>query len=136
MVSKSKQTDETTPTLISADLKVTGNLQTDGDIQIDGNVEGDIACKKLTIGDTAVISGEIKADEVEVRGRVQGQIRSRSVLLTKSAQVVGDVWYQGDRLRATSCPADPSTGEIAQHSHIVIARQPHRFETPHLGKAG
>ena len=90
----------TIPSLVSANLNVTGNLKTDGEIQIDGNVEGDVTCKKLMVGDTAVISGEIKADEVEVRGRVQGQIRSRSVLLTKSAQVVGEVWYDSLSIEA------------------------------------
>ncbi len=90
----------TIPSLISADLNVTGNLQTDGEIQIDGNVEGDVTCKKLMVGDTAVISGEIKADEVEVRGRVQGRIRSRSVLLTKSAHVVGEVWHDSLSIEA------------------------------------
>lgn len=89
-----------TPSLVSANLNVTGNLQTDGEIQIDGNVEGDVTCKKLTVGDTAVISGEIMADEVEVRGRVQGRIRSRAVLLTKSAQVVGDVWHDSLSIEA------------------------------------
>ncbi len=82
-----------TPSLISANLIVTGNLQSDGEILLDGNVEGNVTCKKLTVGDTAVISGEIESDEVEVRGRVQGQIRSRTVLLTKSAQVVGEIWH-------------------------------------------
>ncbi len=65
-----------TPSLISANLNVTGNLQTEGEIQIDGNVEGDIACKKLTVGETAMISGEIVADDIEVRGKVQGRIRA------------------------------------------------------------
>ncbi len=88
------------PSLISANLNVTGNLQTDGEIQIDGNVEGNVTCKKLTVGDTAVISGEIESDEVEVRGRVQGKIRSRTVLLTKSAQVVGEIWHDNLSIEA------------------------------------
>ena len=89
-----------TASLVSANLTVTGNLQTEGEIQIDGTVEGDVTCKKLTVGDTAVISGEIMADEVEVRGRVQGRIRSRAVLLTKSAQVVGDIWHDSLSIEA------------------------------------
>ncbi len=83
----------TIPSLISANLKVTGNLNTEGELQIDGMVEGDIACKKLTVGETAIISGEIVADDIEVRGKVQGRIRARAVLLTKSANVTGDVWH-------------------------------------------
>ncbi len=88
------------PSLVSANLQISGNLQTEGEIQIDGTVEGDITCKKLTVGETAVISGEIMADEVEVRGRVQGRIRSRAVLLAKSAQVVGDVWHDSLSIEA------------------------------------
>ena len=89
-----------TPSLISANLNVTGNLQTDGEIQIDGNVEGNVTCKKLTVGDTAAISGEIESDEVVVRGRVQGKIRCRTVLLTKSAHVVGEIWHDNLSIEA------------------------------------
>ena len=58
------------PSVLSADLTVTGNIKTQGDIQIEGTVEGDIRAHQLTIGETATIKGEIVGDDVIVNGRV------------------------------------------------------------------
>src|ERR1043165_8577650 len=64
------------PSIISADLTVQGTVTSAGDIQIDGAVEGDVRAGGLVIGDKAIIQGQIFANEVTVRGRVQGSIRA------------------------------------------------------------
>jgi cytoskeletal protein CcmA (bactofilin family) len=81
------------PSLVSADLEVDGNLTADGALHIDGIVEGDVRCKQLTVGESAVLAGKITADEIEVHGRVEGSIHARSVHLTKTAEIVGDIWH-------------------------------------------
>ena len=81
------------PSLVSADLEIVGNLTTDGELHIDGTVEGDISCKQLTVGASAVLCGKITADAVEVRGRVEGEIRARLVQATGTAEIVGDIWH-------------------------------------------
>ncbi len=86
--------DRPIPSLISQGLRITGNLETDGEVQIDGVLEGDIKTGTLTIGETAVVTGEIIADQATVRGKITGRIRVRSVLLTKTARVIGDIWHQ------------------------------------------
>ena len=60
------------PSIISADLIVNGTLISTGDIQVDGRVEGDVRSAALVIGDKAFINGEVVAEDVTVRGRVQG----------------------------------------------------------------
>lgn len=82
------------PTIISPDLHITGNLVTDGDMQIDGILEGDVKSGFLGVGPSAVVSGEIIADDVIVHGKVTGRIRARSVTLTSSARVIGDIWHE------------------------------------------
>ena len=82
------------PSLISADLQIVGNLRSQGEVQIDGTVDGDVAANALTIGERATINGEIVADDVVVKGRVNGRIRARKVQLAKSAHVVGDIWHE------------------------------------------
>lgn len=79
------------PSIISADLLVQGTLISQGDMQIDGNVEGDIRSATLTVGDKAIVKGEIVAEEIVVRGRVEGRIRARKVQLDPTAVVVGDI---------------------------------------------
>ena len=82
------------PSIISADLVVTGTLASTGDIQIDGRVEGDVHSAGLVIGDKAFINGEILAEEVTIRGRVQGSIRARKVLLCSTSHVEGNILHE------------------------------------------
>jgi cytoskeletal protein CcmA (bactofilin family) len=82
------------PSIISADLIVTGTLTSTGDIQIDGRVEGDVHSAGLVIGDKAFIHGDVMAEEVTVRGRVQGSIRARKVLLASTCHVEGNILHE------------------------------------------
>lgn len=82
------------PSIISVDLKMTGDLHSDGEIQVDGTVVGDIRTKTLLIGKTAKIKGEIFADNVRIHGTVNGQIKARSVILAKTAHVTGDILHE------------------------------------------
>ena len=82
------------PSIISADLVVTGTLTSTGDIQIDGRIEGDVRSIGLVIGDKAEISGEVLAEDVTVRGKVTGRIRARKVLLAATSHVEGDILHE------------------------------------------
>ncbi|MEM6677008.1 MAG: polymer-forming cytoskeletal protein [Pseudomonadota bacterium] len=82
------------PSLLSSDLTVTGNVVTSGDIQIEGKVEGDVRANLLTVGEGAVISGEIVAEDVVVNGKVVGRVRGLKVRLTSSAVVEGDIVHK------------------------------------------
>ena len=82
------------PSTLSADLLIIGNLKTTGDIQVEGQVEGDIHAHLLTVGETAVIKGEIVADDVVVNGRIVGRVRGLKVRLTSTARVEGDIIHK------------------------------------------
>lgn len=82
------------PSIISSDLKITGDLLSEGEIQVDGRVNGDIRTRALVVGETAIVKGEIIADKVRVLGRVDGQIKAKIVKLAKTAHVVGDVLHE------------------------------------------
>ena len=90
----------TAPSIISADLTVTGTLVSDGDIQIDGVVEGDVRSVGLVIGEKAEIHGEILADDLTVRGRVIGRIRARKVQLSATSHVEGDILHEAFAVEA------------------------------------
>jgi len=81
------------PSIISPDLKVTGNLHTDGDLQIEGTVDGDIRAHMLIIGESATIRGEVVADDVVVNGHVIGRIRGGKVRLSATGRVEGDIQH-------------------------------------------
>ena len=88
------------PSIISADLVVTGTLVSTGDIQIDGRVEGDVRSVGLVIGDKAIIHGEVVADDVTVRGHIQGGIRAKKVLLCSTCHVEGNILHEAFAVEA------------------------------------
>jgi len=79
------------PSLISADVHIVGTLSAEGEMQIDGKVEGTVRAHRAVVGFSGVINGEIVADEIVIRGEVNGPIRGRSVQLAAGARVVGDI---------------------------------------------
>lgn len=89
-----QQRQRSAPSVLSADLTVTGNILTEGDIQIEGTVEGDVRAHQLVVGESATIKGEIVGDEVVVHGRVVGRVRGLKVRLTATARVEGDIIHK------------------------------------------
>ncbi|RVU34856.1 polymer-forming cytoskeletal protein [Hwanghaeella grinnelliae] len=88
------------PSIVSANLRITGDLESDGDIQVDGHVDGDIRTSKLTIGPDAAVNGAIYADEVMVSGTVNGSIQASLVKLYNSAKVTGDIVHEALAIEA------------------------------------
>src|SRR5262245_59994753 len=83
-----------TPSIISADLIVRGALSSAGDVQIDGRVDGDIRAGGLIVGEKAVIVGDVYAEEIVVRGRVEGGISARKVSLSSTCHVEGNILHE------------------------------------------
>ena len=79
------------PSLLAADLLITGDIVSAGEIQIDGRVNGNIQTDVLVVGESAQITGEIRAETVRIHGNVNGQIKARTVSLAKTAHVLGDI---------------------------------------------
>ena len=88
------------PSIISGDLKITGNLTSSGDIQVDGQVEGDISSRTLTVGEQAHVDGSIVAESVRICGNVSGEVKATSVVLAKTAKVDGDIAHQSLAIEA------------------------------------
>lgn len=79
------------PSILSADLTITGSIISEGEVQLDGTVDGDVRAASLTIGEEASVKGEVIAETVVIRGRVEGSVRARQVQLAATARVEGDV---------------------------------------------
>jgi len=83
-----------TPSIIGTDLTITGNLESQGEVQIDGEVQGDIHAARIVVGEQAHITGALLADDVVIRGSVQGSIRGNSVTFQAASRVEGDVFHR------------------------------------------
>jgi cytoskeletal protein CcmA (bactofilin family) len=79
------------PSIISADLVITGELRSKGDLQIDGQVEGNVTSRTLTIGPSGDVNGMITAQTLRISGKVDGQVFADSVFLLKTAKVTSDI---------------------------------------------
>jgi cytoskeletal protein CcmA (bactofilin family) len=82
------------PSILSADLRIEGNLRCVGDLQIDGAISGDVVTRTLTLGEGAEVKGSIEAESVRICGRVEGEIRAATVLITRTAKVIGDILHE------------------------------------------
>src|SRR5947209_2566148 len=72
---------------------VTGELQFSGTLRIDGNFHGSIVTSDiLVVGEHAVIHADIKAGEMEIHGRVFGNIEGkRRIEIYPTGRVQGDI---------------------------------------------
>jgi cytoskeletal protein CcmA (bactofilin family) len=137
----------TAPSIISADLIVTGTLVSNGDIQIDGVVEGDVRSVGLVIGEKAEIHGEVLAEDITVRGRVIGRIRARKVQLSATSHVEGDILHEAFAVEAgaffegncrhSDNPLGEESRTLPLHpSQGAPLSSPQQAEPPRTGLAG
>lgn len=80
--------------LIGTDMKIDGNIAVEGSVRLEGSLTGDLKGKHVVIGPKGELRGTVAADELIVEGAVFGSIDARTVTLTKSARVFGDVHHE------------------------------------------
>jgi cytoskeletal protein CcmA (bactofilin family) len=73
--------------------KISGKLSFEGPARIDGQVDGEITAKDgIIIGESAVVTAQIKAASIIVAGKVSGDITaSQRLEIRPSAKVVGNL---------------------------------------------
>ena len=78
---------------LAAGIEIIGTIRFQNDMHIDGNIQGEITSDKgkVTIGETAVIKGDITAGDVRIFGMVEGRIASDRCELKRQARLVGDI---------------------------------------------
>jgi len=73
--------------------KISGKLEFQEPVQIEGQVDGEISAKSdLTIGESAVVTAQIKASSIIVAGKLSGEIvASERIEIRPSANVSGNL---------------------------------------------
>ena len=81
-------------TVLTADCEFKGALAFSGELQLHGRLEGTIESEggALTIGEEAMIKAEIRVNDVQIYGKVQGNIYATGrIELRGKAEVYGDL---------------------------------------------
>ncbi|MFZ5609074.1 MAG: bactofilin family protein [Pseudomonadota bacterium] len=97
---RAARTASSAPSLIGSDVRIVGDISTAGEVQLDGIVDGDVHAAALTMGESGALKGTIVAEKVVIRGQVEGSIRGRTVVLERSARVMGDVFHESLSIEA------------------------------------
>jgi cytoskeletal protein CcmA (bactofilin family) len=79
--------------VLVSEVEIKGNLKFTGELLFEGKLDGEIQTDGvLTLGDSAVINGNINAQSVVVRGKVTGNINAKEKIEIKSkAELFGDI---------------------------------------------
>lgn len=94
---KGKKKSEINPnafdTLIGKNAIITGKLESSGLTRVEGKIFGDVYLDgNLIVGADSLIEGNIHATNVEIFGKVTGNIEAKdSLTLHETAKLVGDV---------------------------------------------
>jgi cytoskeletal protein CcmA (bactofilin family) len=79
--------------VLSSGIEIIGSIRFSNDMIIDGKIEGEITSDKgrVTIGENAMIKGDVTAGEVKVYGKIEGKITSERCELKDKSRINGDI---------------------------------------------
>ena len=83
----------TSKNVLNTDVEIKGNLKFSGELTLDGKLDGEIQTDGLlNLGENASVTGNIAAQSVVVRGKVNGNVTAKEKIDIKSkAEVFGDI---------------------------------------------
>ncbi len=126
----SKPAARAAASIICSDMAIHGSIASEGALQVDGKVDGDVVAKDITIGASGIITGEVKAEIVIVKGTIRGSIRARKVELETGCKVEGDIVHTSLSIQANAVfegqvkhAADPlkETGPRPQTAQATVS---------------
>lgn len=79
--------------VLSSDLKITGDITSTGAVEVHGEVDGTITARNLTIGADGSMKGDVTTETVEVKGKLEGRVKTQDFALRATAEAKSDVTY-------------------------------------------
>lgn len=87
----------TNKNILSSDVEIKGSLKFSNDLIIDGKIEGEVTSDgSLTVGENALVIGEIRTKSVIVFGKVKGNIT-----VTERCELKSNAIQEGDIVAGT-----------------------------------
>ena len=93
MASQTNTVNVNSVSRISAGTVIKGEIQSPYDLRIDGTFEGKVQTKgRVVIGESAIIKGDIICENVDLWGRVEGDLYVKDTLaLKEGCKMNGDI---------------------------------------------
>lgn len=81
------------PSVLAADLEVTGNIHSTGDLIVQAQVHGNISGAVVAVQEWAHVSGDVEAGQTIIDGRIDGRVAAHQVTVTRMGNITGAVHY-------------------------------------------
>jgi cytoskeletal protein CcmA (bactofilin family) len=83
----------TSKNVLGSDVEIKGNIKFTGELTFDGKLDGEVHTDgTLHLGDSAVVNGNITAQSVIVRGKINGNITAKEKVEIKGkSELFGDI---------------------------------------------
>ena len=84
---------ENSKNILNSDVELKGTLKFNGELTFDGKLDGDIISEgTLNLGDKAVIKGNLNANSVVLRGKINGTVTAKDRIEIKATtELFGDI---------------------------------------------
>lgn len=78
---------------LNSDVEIKGHLKFSGELTFEGKLEGEVQTDGLlNVGESAVINGNVNAENVVVRGKINGNLVAKEKIdLKAKAEIFGDI---------------------------------------------
>lgn len=86
---KTKVTNMPISSIISNEMRVTGDINFKGKARIDGEVQGDIRGEYLVISESGAIQGNLDLETLICHGKVEGDIKAEQITAHSTASING-----------------------------------------------
>ena len=93
MLAFTNSKEKTSPTVIGAGCKFTGDIKTDHSVQIHGIVNGSVVASTVIIGRGGKVIGKIVAKDMFLHGLVDGPVTVNTAYIFSNAQMIGTLNY-------------------------------------------
>ena len=85
--------EKTSPTIIGAGCKLTGDIKTEHTVQIHGHIVGNITADTVIIGRGGKVIGKIVANDLFLHGSLDGPATVNTANVFSNAQMTGVLSY-------------------------------------------
>lgn len=102
--SSGKETSTGMATIIAGGTEIHGNIESKGDIRVDGTLVGNLTTSsKVLVGASGIITGDVIAQQADVLGQINGNVRVAELLYLKNnCEVNGNLFAGQLQVDATA----------------------------------